>query len=513
MPGADMPAKATYARYRAPADNNAALVDPDWRVLLARLREPATRADLTIGGVPLARLASEARRDLLAAAHGDAAGPLILSGHQPELFHPGVWFKNFALASLAGASGGVGVHLVIDTDLCRATSIRVPTGSIAAPRWEAVPYDRPGAPMAYEERRVLDRSVFDSFATRVASTIEPFVGRPLVTSVWPHARAAIDAGGLLADGLSAARHAAEPSFDCPTLELPFSTVCDSAGFRRLLAEILLHADKVADAYNGALAEYRAAHGLKNAAQPLPDLATDDAWREAPLWVWSIDHPARRPLFVRRDGERVELSDHAGWVTAGPADADGVVAWLGELRGQGIKIRSRALVTTLYCRLVLADLFLHGIGGAKYDQVTDRFAERWLGVRPPAHATLSATLRLPIEHDSPTEADRRAALRRLRDLRYHPEKFAPNSDAAAVKQRWVATAKTPANAAERHEAITQANEAMAASLTDERVASEERLKQIEHGLRAAAVLDSREHSFCLFPADDIKERLQRLTAIE
>src|SRR5262245_16826876 len=24
--------------------------------------------------------------------------PLIISGHQPELFHPGVWVKNFALA-------------------------------------------------------------------------------------------------------------------------------------------------------------------------------------------------------------------------------------------------------------------------------------------------------------------------------------------------------------------------------------------------------------------------------
>ena len=39
-----------------------------------------------------ARLSREAR---------GARSPLLLAGHQPELFHPGVWVKNFALAGLA----------------------------------------------------------------------------------------------------------------------------------------------------------------------------------------------------------------------------------------------------------------------------------------------------------------------------------------------------------------------------------------------------------------------------
>ena len=45
--------------------------------------------------------------------------------------------------------------------------------------------------------------------------------------------------------------------------------------------------------------------------------------------------------------------------------------LAELSSRGIKLRTRALTTTLFARLVLSDMFLHGIGGAKYDQVTDR----------------------------------------------------------------------------------------------------------------------------------------------
>ena len=40
-----------------------------------------------------------------------------------------------------------------------------------------------------------------------------------------------------------------------------------------------------------------------------------------------------------------------------------------LQTRGIKLRSRALTTTMFVRLFLADAFLHGIGGAKYDEVT------------------------------------------------------------------------------------------------------------------------------------------------
>ncbi|MFN9917551.1 MAG: hypothetical protein ACK53L_33510, partial [Pirellulaceae bacterium] len=45
--------------------------------------------------------------------------PLILSGHQPELFHPGVWFKNFLLSSLAARHQAVALNIQVDHDLSR----------------------------------------------------------------------------------------------------------------------------------------------------------------------------------------------------------------------------------------------------------------------------------------------------------------------------------------------------------------------------------------------------------
>ncbi|MEO0528976.1 MAG: hypothetical protein AAF266_00215 [Planctomycetota bacterium] len=518
----------SYRQYRAPAHEGATLVDPSWSEQLAWLTNPPARPTLSIGALNLRELAASARQQLLADAarytrqYADvdtpsAGRPLVLSGHQPELFHPGVWFKNFALDALAKRASGVGVHLLIDSDLCRAPSIRVPTGSVAEPRAETIAYDAVATTVPYEERAINDPACFDSFAERTVRAVEPFVANPLVTELWRHAVAARDAMSTLASALSAGRHVIEREAGSTTLELPASQVADAEPFRRFAAELLARAAEVAEAYNAALADYRSAHRLKNAAQPLPDLETDASVFETPLWVWSEEDPTRRALFVEvRDGA-LTLSDRAGWHQSGPLDVGGIVDWLSDLRSEGLKIRSRALVTTLYGRLVLSDLFLHGIGGAKYDQVTDRFAERLFGMAPPPHATLSATLRLPIEHQHPSEADRRALTQRQRELRYHPEKFI-DSDAPAVveaietKRRWIETPKTPDNAAERHAAIVGANAVLAGTLQHEQQAAKAQLNEVERRLRDAALLDSREHSLVLFPRDQIVESLKRATTV-
>ena len=88
----------------------------------------------------------------------------------------------------------------------------------------------------------------------------------------------------------------------------------------------------------------------------------------------------------------------------------------------MKIRSRALITTLWARLALGDLFLHGIGGAKYDQVTDRLIERFFGLQPPGIMVLSATLHLPVAPPRGMTPDevRRDPAGTSRDLTFHPE---------------------------------------------------------------------------------------------
>ena len=62
-------------------------------------------------------------------AHWRSSSPLIFAGHQPDLFHPGVWAKNFAMGAFAASRGGVAINLLIDADVPKSTSLKVPTGS------------------------------------------------------------------------------------------------------------------------------------------------------------------------------------------------------------------------------------------------------------------------------------------------------------------------------------------------------------------------------------------------
>ncbi len=523
-----------FRRLRAPQGDGQSLIDPAWSMLpqvVARNRELLTDIRYDLHGRSLAELSASARRNLVqfAVAYTSlyrnvperwqqcerlAGVPFILSGHQPELFHPGVWYKNFVLGGLARRTEGVGIHLLIDSDLCRSASIRVPTGSVESPRIEAVPYDKPSAEVPYEERAIRDMATYSSFAERASAVVRPLVAEPMVAAFWSLSIKRNSRQTNLGLRLAQGRHAFEESWHNETLELPQSAVCQLPEFAWFVAHLLAHLPRFWQAHNDALAMYRHAHRLRNRAQPVPDLSATDGWLEAPFWIWSTEDPERRPLFARQNGRQVEISDRQARTISLPlteeGDAASAAEQLASLSAQGIKLRTRALSTTLFARLVLSDIFLHGIGGAKYDQVTDQIARLFFGVEPPEIATVSATLRLPVNcaaHDCSAAGQWDE---RLRELRYHPEHFVDSgenhtngdaraaADIIATKQRWLQTPKSPQNAHERHVAIARANEALQPYVAPLRDQIERERHDIQQHKRSEAILRSREYSFCLYP---------------
>src|SRR5690606_36788866 len=115
--------------------------------LLSANRSLIAGYDYDMSGRPLAELAQSARQAAIVkaieftSAYRDVPStwrdsnfaqtqPLFVAGHQPELVHSGVWFKNFMLGQLAERHQGIALQLVIDSDLCRSAAIRVPTGSL-----------------------------------------------------------------------------------------------------------------------------------------------------------------------------------------------------------------------------------------------------------------------------------------------------------------------------------------------------------------------------------------------
>jgi len=530
-------AKAEHPRLAAPRQDGGLLVAPSWQELPARLASNMHLRKVRsaeIQGEDLNALAERARRHLVVDAvqytkqYRDApepaepAAPLILAGHQPKLFHPGVWAKNFALGRLAQQQNGVAVNLLVDSDEVRTASSRVPGGSLEQPNVTSVPFDQiPMMGVAYEACAVSDMNLLRSFARRVAETIVPLVSDPMVTPFWPLVVERAEATGNLGLALAQSRHIWEGRWGVNTLELPQSHCCRGEAFWHFAIHLLTHLPRLWDIYNSSLAEYRRAQKIRSAAHPVPDLAMEHDWLEAPFWVWTSEDPRRRPLFVQHRGDRLLLSDRVGghWTLDATEDstAQRAAEQLADYERGGLRLRTRALLTTMYARLLLSDLFIHGIGGSKYDELTDLLIERFFGLTPPGYATLSATLRLPLPRPEMAPDAMGRLEHRIRALEHHPETHLATRSNGHVttgeirslierKQRWLAVPVTAETAPVRHRELAEIKQRLWPFVADEAARLSAERERVRQEMRSVAILASREYDFCHYPSEHLQNFL-------
>jgi len=218
------------------------------------------------------------------------------------------------------------------------------------------------------------------------------------------------------------------------------------------------------------------------------------------------------LFARYRNSELALTDRAGIEFNLPISLEGgaslAIEKLAELSSFGIRVRTRALITTLAARLLLGDVFIHGIGGAKYDELTDRIIARFFGLTPPGYMVASGTLHLPIDGHSPNSNHLQELKQRIRELEFHPERFLAENQAtgdgqavaAAIfeKQKWVATPQNPINARQRCRAIRRANESLQPTVAGLRDLWTRQAADAARRQRFEAILASREYAFVLFP---------------
>lgn len=544
-------------RLQAPSCHGAVLAEPaisEVNVLLDRNKQTQDHGARALLGRPWSDLCRRARQELVAAAvdylrqagepipsamsastttEHAAVETILLTGHQPELFHPGVWIKNFVLNGLARTYGAAALNLVIDSDTARDTALKVPGCDQREPRGLAsaacdpsavrrltVPFDRWVHEVPYEERRVADEALFASLPERLAPFLRDWSAHPLLPDYWAEVLSQAQRTPLLGERLSAARRAVERRWGCHNLEVPIGLVCQTEAFAWFSCQLLSQLPRFHAVYNACVHDYRRRHGIKSRFHPVPDLAVEGDWLEVPFWAWRSDRPwtgrRRRRIMARLERETLQLKiagEPAAVLTLGAlSNPNALVRAWQELERHGIKVRGRALMTTLYARLFLCDLFIHGIGGAKYDELTDEIVRRFHGIEPPGYLVLSATLllSLPPYPARPEECARRAW--QLHDLYSNPQRHLAGSDSAdaqalplaAEKQAWIARA--PASAAERHDRH-RALRTLTRQLREHAAGRIERgrqdLERCRRELKANAVLQRRDYAFCLFSEEALR----------
>lgn len=517
-----------YRSYRVPRAHKDWLIDPPLDLTadaLAANRRGAAQWDLQIAGQPIDQFRKRARHELITAAIAHVTSyrdlpnicsscstdrPLILAGHQPELFHPGVWFKNFVLSQLGQSLSSMAINLIVDNDICRARSIRVPTLRAGKPATETIALDLPSEVVPYEMAGISDPECFKTFAHRVSKTIAPLVPDPCIEQLWPFAQQAAARTGNLGLSLAQSRHQLESQLGLSTLEVPLSQLCQGQTFCEFVLHLIDDLPKLHDCYNQSVLTYRAAHHIRSNSHPVPELAQRDQWYESPLWIYDDNNRQRRALYVRRQNQQIELSDLSGTHLAIPCGGE-IAETANRLRErlQGdIRLRPRALVTTMYARLVLSDLFLHGIGGGKYDQLNDTIIRRFFGIAPPQFTVLSATYTPLGESLNSGGASSNQLRQALRRTRFQPEHFADQAnlpdDQVQEKRELLANIPPRGDKQAWHDRISKINQDLSVRLDDVRWELMNQLQDVNHRDAQRRLLASRDYSFCLYPLQEMTE---------
>jgi len=445
--------------------------------------------------------------------------PVILSGHQPRPFHPGVWLKNFLAGELASAAGGIALNLNVDNDEAHVQVFRLPTrdrvckmggDEVRNVEVEFAPHAR-GVPFEEQPAGAIRPETVDDVLALVPA---PALGDAF-RDCWQRLVQAVPGAASLGEAFVVARRRLEERLGLANLELFVSALSDTSAFRLFVAAMLRRREDFFAAYNDSLHEFRRVYRERSPAQPVPDLAREGARMELPYWVWRAGEPRRR-LWVEPtpEGGLALAAEDEPVGRLGPADLADPAAGaerLADLRRSGWKIRPRAISMTLFVRLAVGDVFIHGVGGALYDQITDAIIERLFGVRPPEIILASATVHLPLETFPATPADLSAAQRAVRDWRHNPDRMLPKGvrrggEAKALaeeKKRLIATRGATRDERRRiWQRIREINGRLLALAPEQPDAAREELHRIRREVRYNDMLTNREYPFCLYPAEDL-----------
>jgi len=524
--------------YRAPREHRTALIVPEPAQLPAVCR--ANRALLArytfrVLGRPVQEVRLSARRAFLILPATCLLGrrptddeirpgaPIILTGHQPELYHPGVWLKNFLAGHLAQAVGGTPVNLNVDNDESHQLTIRAPVIRGDTVHVAEVAYLAPTGGLPYEE---LDGSLLlDGVADELRRLGVDDGLCDAVAEYWQGLDVARKRGAL-PRVITCARHQLERRAGLNNVEVQVSDVAKLNEFRLLVLDVLAQLPRFHEAYNGGLATFRRVHHEKNAAQPMPDLARDGARWETPFWVWRAGTRRQRlwatpgdhdvSLFIDDEAEPLATIPRAALADGGAR----AVALLAGQESRGIRIRPRALTLTLFARVFLGDVFIHGLGGAIYDKVTDEIIRSYFGVEPPQLVMATGTALLPLSCFNVRPDDRRRLLRRLRDLRYNAERLMSPDRAAraevgelvARKRDLIRRRETAAERAAAWRELHQVNARLAALVEGEPETTRRDLEVASARLADNAVLRNREYPFVLHPREELIAFYREATAV-
>lgn len=339
---------------------------PSWRALAGRWSAPeGSAAFRTQLGLP--------------------GGRVVMSGHQAEVWHAGILTKVLAARQAAQRLGAASAWVVVDQDANEPGVLRYPTrtpaGELAAAQWRLSPTSAEATDIP-----VAARPAFTAAELEPRWPGGPGATGPVACGLGAIRDALLDAAGegTLAGQFIRATRSLLKAGGAPVGDVDHwfcaTAIAGTDLFKEVVARMAADPAACTAAYNAAAARHPG-----SGIAPL-----NEARGELPLWR------------VRPGMARARVT--AATLAATPAE----------------ELAPRGLTMTALLRRAGCDLFIHGLGGGRYDVVTEEWVRSWLGweLAPAVVATGTLLARLE-DHPPPSPEELARARWRLHHARHTP----------------------------------------------------------------------------------------------
>ncbi|HAR64368.1 MAG: hypothetical protein DKM50_11740 [Candidatus Margulisiibacteriota bacterium] len=340
--------------------------------------------------------------------------PIIMTGHQPVIYHCGILYKNTILEQYSKARQAYGINVIIDTDAGDGgkfgypfrsnTHLTVEESSIAT---------HPGRLLMFQH--LFDRDTLIKVFSAINGSLAE-LGLVRERSRLQEIEAVITslAGVAVPEANTLVRRYCEgaPHY----YDIPLSSILKFPECQLFFSHIIEDAEKFVPLFNSCLEKYRREHHIGNCINPFPNLCYSQDLFELPFWAVNKKSKQRKPLYIRKLGQLINL--YSGDELIAQVDN---AQYYAQAIPEHYFIAPRAVVTTLLLRMFCSDLFIHGLGGAEYDKFTDCFSRRYFDITPPLFVKASADCYIFRKEVDMCE-EKKAFLHRLREYYYHTERY-------------------------------------------------------------------------------------------
>jgi hypothetical protein len=309
----------------------------------------------------------------------DSDRPIVMSGHQSIVFHPGILAKIIALDEAAVRTGAQAVWLVPDQDVLGIGSepgrIRVPkteNETISAQQVDLFDADEVERSVATKAASgsIPALSVVEVEDARLSGLSEYLMGYEHTDTIAQQiAHATIEYAAQLI------------GIDAPTIIFASQFASTTTAFSEILDSMINDPRSCAESYNGA---------VRNLPQAgVRELEISDDSVELPLWG------------LRAHESRVAINS----INIHSFDRS--------------RLSPRGILMSAFARAHLCDFFIHGTGGWVYDRIAEDWFRDWLNIEIKPMGCVTATQRLDLGFNADDLVDLDQAIWRLHHARHTP----------------------------------------------------------------------------------------------